>query len=146
MPQLRQFVYVSTATQLMDRDQLTELLVVSRRNNETADVTGIMLYVEGAFMQALEGAEAMIDATMARIQRDPRHAGITTLADHPVEAREFGDWAMALAELTRAEAQNISGMSDFLQLPAAELKRDLSPVQCLLEGFKRSHSRYLHDS
>ena len=51
-------------------------------------------------MQALEGPEAAVRATVARIERDRRHAGIIRLWDGPIEARVFGEWEMGFDDLT----------------------------------------------
>ena len=37
----------------------------------------------------------MVDATYARIQKDPRHHALVILSMREVESREFGQWAMA---------------------------------------------------
>lgn len=91
---MRQLLYISSqapgAAAGLDR-----ILAASRRNNLAAGVTGL-LYAEGRrFLQVLEGEEAAVAETFARIRRDPGHRAVVVLSDRDVDAREFGEWAMA---------------------------------------------------
>jgi hypothetical protein len=53
-------VYVSSAVNLFSDEDLIQLLEVSRRNNEKAEITGLLLYSSGNFMQTLEGPEKAV--------------------------------------------------------------------------------------
>ena len=48
-------VYVSAARKLFDEAELSALLTQCRANNARLGVTGVLLYADGNFMQALEG-------------------------------------------------------------------------------------------
>jgi FAD-dependent sensor of blue light len=45
----------------------------------------------------LEGKFSAVQRTFERIQSDQRHDDIVLLVAQPIEARMFGEWAMALA-------------------------------------------------
>jgi hypothetical protein len=107
-------VYVSSAVTLMSRHALVELLTVSRRNNQRDGVSGLLLYRGGNFMQLLEGDEAQVRATHARIERDPRHRGVMTILQQPVSERLFDDWSMAFGNLDDPEMAALDGISGFL--------------------------------
>ena len=79
----RSIVYVSTATRGLNAEELEELLDVSRRHNQREGITGMLLYVEGNFMQAIEGAHDRIGDLYKRLELDPRHHNITKLVDDP---------------------------------------------------------------
>lgn len=66
----------------------------SIQNNRLVDVTGFLLAGEGRFLQWLEGPEAGVGETYARIARDRRHADLTMIADGPTDRRRFRDWNM----------------------------------------------------
>ncbi|URW76238.1 BLUF domain-containing protein [Sphingomonas donggukensis] len=90
---MRQFIYVSTAT--AERIDIADILATSRVNNRRDGLSGL-LYSDGKrFLQALEGEPRAIDAAYARIARDARHRSVVILSDREIDAREFGDWAMA---------------------------------------------------
>ena len=90
-----QLVYVSSVSpNAADADPAT-ILAASRANNRRDGITGL-LYSDGArFLQALEGPEDKVEAALARIKADPRHRAIVILSRRTVDARAFGDWAMA---------------------------------------------------
>ena len=143
MPALQQLVYVSAAAQLLQRDSLLDILAISRRNNEQAGVTGMLLYVDGAFIQALEGPHAHVAQTMTRIERDSRHTRIIILTDEPVTERGFGDWSMALGNVPQGQ-EGMLGLSDFLRRSVQQPLSGTDPARRLLENFRHNHCRYLN--
>jgi hypothetical protein len=90
-------VYVSTATKLLEAEGLNALLVKCRDNNAAEAITGMLMYVGGNFLQALEGDEAAVWGLYTRIRRDYRHHNVTTLYESPIEQRQFSRWSLALA-------------------------------------------------
>ncbi len=89
-----QIVYISTARGDAHVER-GNILLTSRRNNDRDGISGL-LYDDGVrFLQVLEGDEGRVDAAFARIKADPRHRAVVILSRRPIEAREFGDWAMA---------------------------------------------------
>lgn len=97
-------IYVSSATAACDVAELENILVASARNNTPLQVTGMLLYAEGNFMQVLEGEEAAIDETYARIARDHRHTDIFVIEREPIEQRSFDQWSMGFRRLGASEA------------------------------------------
>ncbi|WP_223623387.1 BLUF domain-containing protein [Microbacterium sp. EST19A] len=87
-------VYTSAATAPFDGDDLTRLLTQSRSANEARDVTGVLLYRQGRFVQYLEGDEATVRELVDRIGADPRHGGFRVLVDDEHESRYFPQWTM----------------------------------------------------
>ncbi len=47
---MRQLLYVSNARRDFERAQLDSILAAARRNNAGHDVTGMLLYLDGAFI------------------------------------------------------------------------------------------------
>ncbi len=89
-----QIVYISTARGDAHVER-GNILLTSRRNNDRDGISGL-LYDDGVrFLQVLEGDEGRVDAAFARIKADPRHLAVVVLSRRPIDAREFGDWAMA---------------------------------------------------
>jgi len=92
-------VYVSSAVLLMSPTDLLDLLRNSRERNHVAQITGMLLYRDGNFMQVLEGEERVVDALQERIRRDPRHRGMICLLRQRLAERAFGDWSMGFRNL-----------------------------------------------
>jgi hypothetical protein len=132
-------VYVSMAQEDMSREGLLDILAKSREANARAGITGMLLYKDGSFMQALEGEEAAVRELYARISRDPRHRGILTLVEGEREDRCFGDWSMGFQDLNSPEARATPGYSEFMNTPltAEEFSKDPGQCERLLWAFKR---------
>ena len=132
-------VYASIANEEFSPEQLLELLAVSRRNNERCGITGMLLYKERRFLQVLEGAEAAVRATYARIEQDPRHREVVLLISDEERKREFADWSMAFQDLDDQTARDTPGFSPFLgtELSPQEFTDDPSRARRLLRIFRR---------
>ncbi|MBO9712605.1 BLUF domain-containing protein [Sphingomonas sp.] len=89
-----QLVYVSSVVPETAPDP-EAILRVSRVNNARDGITGLLYSDERRFLQVLEGEPLAVEQAFARIQLDPRHRAIVVLLRREIEAREFGDWAMA---------------------------------------------------
>ena len=89
-----QTLYISTAREPITPAMCDRILQVSRRNNRSAGVTGLLVAGKRRFLQALEGPEVAVRATYQRIAADQRHFACIVLSERHVDVRAFGDWAM----------------------------------------------------
>lgn len=78
------------------RVDLSEILSVSRQNNQEVGLTGALCHLRGAYMQYLEGDEAAIGYVMGSIVNDARHCNLTVLEYRFIAARAFPNWSMAM--------------------------------------------------
>lgn len=90
---MRQILYASNTSRDTPNALLEEILAVSRRNNAACGVTGLLLYIDGGFMQVLEGEGIAVEATFARIRADKRHWNTSLMLDRDAP-RAFVDWSM----------------------------------------------------
>jgi hypothetical protein len=95
MPDLYSLVYVSTALRPLSLNDIGRLLERARQRNVDQDVTGVLLYSEGNFMQCLEGPAARLAAVYECIKSDSLHFGVIDLVREPISSREFSEWSMA---------------------------------------------------
>jgi Sensors of blue-light using FAD len=135
---MHHLVYSSTATQPLSDAQLNELLTQSRERNAIHDITGFLVYHDGAFMQVLEGPEKNVNLIFDSIKRDPRHHNIELIIHEPIRDRNFADWHMAFRRVEDARDMP-AGYSTFLNssFHSAEFENDASLCHQLLLGFKR---------
>lgn len=96
---LVRLVYVSSADGELAAAELQRVLDSSVHHNVKQCITGMLLYSNGSFMQILEGAEAAVTETYARIVLDPRHMGVILIDLGPIEKRSFGRWNMGFKHL-----------------------------------------------
>ena len=106
-------IYVSVSSHLLDDGELEALLTQANDNNNEFGVTGMLLYYEGAFMQALEGTEEVVRSLFVRIGQDPRHHLITPLLEEYIAERNFPDWSMGYYRLNREEASRLPDYVSF---------------------------------
>lgn len=93
---LFRLVYASRFTGAeRDFDEVVRSVIAkSIQNNRIVDVTGFLVAGEEQFLQLLEGPEASVRETYARIGLDARHADLTVIVSGAVERRLFRDWNM----------------------------------------------------
>lgn len=137
---VHRLVYVSSAVELFSETQLESLLKKCRQNNESAGVTGMLLYKDGNFMQCLEGPKEAVQTLEARIRSDPRHRGMIVLLTQDDVQPEFRQWAMGFKKLDSDTALEVPGYSEFLTVPltAAQFHSQPSSSLKLLLSFKRN--------
>ncbi len=120
---MHHLIYMSRASTPPTTHDLVDLLRQSQHANNQAGVTGLLLYSEGRFIQLLEGEAAAVQATYARILRDPRHHAIHKLADRAVPERLFPAWSMTFQEV---EGQQFEQLAGYLS-PQELRKLDVAP-------------------
>jgi hypothetical protein len=113
--------YMSTAAAPFDPAALEDLLRVSRRNNAEAGLTGMLLYLDGHFIQTLEGEAEAVDAKYELISLDPRHRSVFVAMRRTIHERAFPDWTMGFEAYDATRAAGLPGFSDFL---AAKSEQD----------------------
>ena len=137
-PPLFRIVYVSSAADSFSPEELLGLLKKARVRNTAADLTGLLLYHDGNFMQCLEGPEPAVKATHARILKDPRHFGCITLIKAPAKERLFSDSSMGFRNVAATEARGVPGFSDFLaQREQQESAQTANAALLLLHSFRQ---------
>ena len=83
---------------------IESIVASARQHNHDAGVTGIFVYGDGVFMQALEGGRAAVNALYATILRDARHQDVTLLHYEEITERRFGGWTMGLVNVDRVNS------------------------------------------
>lgn len=91
-------------------------------------------------MQLLEGDAEKVWAAHARIMKDPRHRGVMTILQEPIETRLFTDWSMAFGNLDDPAVASVDGISGFLDRSFTDeaFTHDASRCLKLLRMFRQS--------
>lgn len=107
---------------------LDDIVKLSKRQNRAHHITGVLFYIQGRFMQVIEGKEEDLRQLMSNIEKDKRHKDVHYLVDEPVITRGFRKWNMdafklggdksfdleTLRELTNAFKKDLIPRSDML--------------------------------
>lgn len=104
---LVRLLYYSRAAEDVRREpkaHMREILDVAVPGNRAAEVTGALLYCDGWFVQALEGARNEVGTVFGKISNDRRHEEVTRMASSCIDERAFSDWSMCGATLSPSDA------------------------------------------
>lgn len=108
-----QLIYISTAERLMTADDLQSIMLTSLIHNSKKHVTGILLFDQGTFCQALEGEQRVVHELFKKIKNDPRHTNIITIFDDEIQSRDFSSWSMRFINLNQYDRNKIDGYQEF---------------------------------
>lgn len=75
---------------------LSDIISVSRRHNPELQITGIISYRQGQYLQVLEGPDTAVDRLMSKIGADPRHEDLWVFLDKDVIKRSFENWSVSV--------------------------------------------------
>ena len=92
---LIRLIYVSRALSPMPLE-IKDILFAARKNNPALGVTGALCFLEGIYLQHLEGEAFAVNALYQTIERDPRHSHIKILLRNQISQRTHPKWSMAL--------------------------------------------------
>ena len=136
-------VYASSAVDDFSASDLVALLRQCCEKNVQLDISGMLLYKDGNFMQVLEGPDEAVGRLIQTIDADRRHKGIIRLEERQIEERQFSGWAMAFHNLRDPAVRELEGYSEFLndRLDSEAFRSDASRAHRLLNVFRRSMHR-----
>lgn len=139
-----QIIYSSESATPMQVDDLEDILEQARCSNAEKGITGALVYVEGIFLQILEGDRVSLQDLMSRIARDVRHETVTVLREAEVPCAIFSDWKMAYVAATAEQVASWAGLSASAEVPEvlADIRQDphqaeqvaRSILACLVPG------------
>lgn len=98
MSNIHQLVYISDAAEDISYSDIQDILAVSRRHNLQHQITGLLIYRDGFFLQLLEGEEKKIAELVSKIRFDSRNSNLRVIIETASEQRLFPDWAMAFCD------------------------------------------------
>ena len=141
---MKRIIYCSQASHDFAPEELVTLLETSRRNNEPAGLSGMLLYSSQSFLQILEGDPAALAATYARIAVDDRHTNLRLLLDAEVTAPLFPDWTMGFEHVDDGElAEELDGFTPATEYPLVnpDLVTNAGVAVTLLKLYAKNRSR-----
>lgn len=130
MPHLITYISDHRGTPDSAADDCAAIVATSKSANPRHDITGVLFFTRGKFLQVIEGPEDELRQLMRNIEADARHENVTYLIDTPVARRGFSRWNMdffrlddaqkfdadTLKELTRSFEAQLLPRSDMLVL------------------------------
>ena len=117
---------VSVEPDLTNAD-LDRILVSARRRNLAQDITGMMIYHRGEFVQILEGRKESIENVYEKfICPDTRHTAINKVLEKTITHRSFSEWSTGFVGTSEIELRMpLSAMGIVMNLLSDEAKYKL---------------------
>lgn len=112
---LYELLYSSVSTRNMQVNELLSLLHQARDKNARLGVTGLQLYRQCEFMQAIEGEEKVIRSLWNTIRFDERHFSARVIYEGLLQKRGFANWSMGFQDFAEVNTANLNGYSSFLE-------------------------------
>lgn len=142
MADLKFVSYMSNQSQVLTNQDIENLLFQIREKNKRLAITGILLLIQGKFVQYIEGNSTEIDNVYTSIKKDSRHNELILLDSGELETRQFKDWSMAYKKVGDEEIKEIIGhtrlnLDDLFLFPTNEKTH---PVLKVLYNFTNSLS------
>jgi hypothetical protein len=137
-PLMYSLTYISSANRLYSDEELKGLADLSTRNNLRYDITGVLLYKGGSFMQLLEGTEESVRTLYSIIGCDTRHRGLIRLLQGSIDERRYPGWPMRTELIPEGGARSFD-IGDFDQAIIGKHQPALTmdPARSLLLNFAR---------
>lgn len=131
---MHHIMYISKATIAVQEEELKEMLVQWRRNNERDNITGILLFSGDHYVQLIEGSAENLKKLFFKINHDYHHTNIIKLADGVITQRLFTDWSMGFQSVAE---ESLAGLKGYVNPVSAHFEDTLpgqeedSPVTVL---------------
>jgi hypothetical protein len=113
MTPLISLMYASRSTETFQEHEIPDLLQQIRIANAKQQITGMLLYISGSFLQVLEGPPDLVDAVFSKLHTDKRHTQLRLIARDSLPERAFEGWTMMHKTLDPVEAGELIGENDF---------------------------------
>lgn len=134
-------IYLSSATTKFTNDELASLLRTSRKHNEVNNITGLLLYSDGNFLQIIEGEKKKLKQLFyEKICIDKRHKDIIKVFESKVDKRLYSNWSLGFNIIHKASQKEISTISGFIINDEQEIYDEI--VSIFIDTFLISVKKY----
>lgn len=137
---LIRLVYTSSATLIPTDSDLITLLKMAQARNLRQNITGMLLYGIGTYLQVLEGEAEDVHDVYQSILNDDRSNHHVTLIEEEITKRDFPNWTMGFRNVENCEPKYLpDGFVDVFDGQWANdfaTKKSVSTVKLLLSFSK----------
>ena len=89
---IKTICYVSDSKIKESKVKLDKMFNDIKTKNIINNISGVLIYKNGNFLQIIEGDKEIIDTLFLNIKKDKRHSHIITLIDFPIPHRLFKEY------------------------------------------------------
>lgn len=113
---------------------LEDISRVSRIKNLEKDISGLLFYHNGRFLQIIEANKNVLEELMSTLSADERHRNILRLVDEPIRKKSFSSWNMDSFNLDDHEQLDLAELKNITRV----FKNTMSTRSDLLSRFYKS--------
>ena len=133
----QRILYTSTAAPNLKLSDVYDLIRVSNNRNSNSGLTGGLLFLDGYFIQALEGGPYAVSERYEKISKDPRHFDLVLRKDERTSRLLFeSDW-MALRDGSEIDEETLAKHKYVAGLPIDQFPGD-QVLAFLMDCFDRA--------
>ena len=137
---LHALMYSSIADPNLSPQDIEQLVNDARRNNARHELTGLLVFQAGCFLQILEGDRKKLSNLFEqKLMRDPRHSAVNLFYDEALHERRFRFWHLAFSDLNQQSVRISSPYRECLNSERGlyELNRDTAKALALVRQIHR---------
>ena len=139
-----QLAYISVQTKPLPKEVIKDILDKSITNNSQKNITGMLIFYNGTFLQVLEGPDNKVMDLYHSLKLDKRHQNLDILYKKDIQSTAFSSWSMGFVDV---EEISKKGDKDFISF-FNQLKWDkddenkitennISKVKLIIDKFQR---------
>ena len=110
---LHRIIYLSSASKDLTNEEVHNLLLLSKINNKKNNISGLLLFIDGNFIQVLEGDKDTINDLFQKIEKDTRHKNVTKVIEDTIESRQFENWDMGFSVINSKDLKEENDFKNF---------------------------------
>jgi Sensors of blue-light using FAD len=134
---MHRIIYLSSSVNYFSDDQLKDLLKTAKQKNNIVGITGLLLYIDGDFLQVLEGEKETLVQLYEKIKLDARHKSVIKVYDENVLDRQFENWDMGFSALKYHDIQKYEGFQNITKESLSNIKDRIASI--FIDTFVKSH-------
>ena len=110
---LHRIIYLSSVSKDLTNEEVHNLLLLSKINNKKNNISGLLLFIDGNFIQVLEGDKDTINDLFQKIEKDTRHKNVTKVIEDTIESRQFENWDMGFSVINSKDLREEHDFKNF---------------------------------
>jgi hypothetical protein len=117
MSEIISILYISESTKHFDISfDIDKILNKANNFNKNNNISGMLIYKGGLFIQLLEGEKSCLELLMSRIKEDSRHDKLRIIYEETTQERLFSNWTMAYKNSDIMKVDIQKKIDDFINI------------------------------
>ncbi len=125
--------YISTATREFEEQEMKELLLKWRENNNRQNIKGLLLFSEGHFFQVMEGEKIKVLSLFNSIKNDSRHSSVIQVVGKDISQGSFDDYRVENLKGTNFSKPDL--ISEYFESVKGMDPKTQHQIKIILESF-----------